>query len=297
MKMNYKIFIWASLLLCFLIACKNSSDRTVDHQTGPFALMMQDSVNIAYTVHGIKSDQSTLVFVHGWSCDQTYWRKQVDHFKSDRQVVTIDLAGHGTSDKGSRTNFSIDNFARDVNQVIDHLALDDYILLGHSMGTMVVLTASAKQNESLSGVVAVDYLFDTLRPMPEEEYQQVISPFEADFFEVTKQFVYNGMFRQDADSLIREQVALDMASAPKDVAISAIASLLKTDFSDILSEVVASDIPRFIINADNNPTNKKYLSDGLGFEVNIIPETNHFFMIEKPDQTNSIIRQITESKR
>ena len=290
-----KVLISLLFSFCLLLACKNTSETQPISSTDPATLIVSDSVSIAYTVHGSKSDLSTLVFVHGWSCDQTYWKHQVDHFKRDRQVITIDLAGHGESSKGIRTDFSIDNFASDVNDVVNQLNLSDYILLGHSMGTMVVLTASANQNESLTGVVAVDYLFDTLRPMPDEEFKGVVAPFENDFYGVTKQFVYNGMFRTDADSLIRNFVSEDMASAPPAVGLSALASLLQTDFNEVMSAIGNSEIPRFIINADNNPTNSNYLEDGLGFKVNIIPETNHFFMMEKPEDTNAIIQKISES--
>ena len=41
-----------------------------------------------------------LVFVHGWSCDRTYWRHQIDDFAGRHEVVAIDLAGHGESGSG-----------------------------------------------------------------------------------------------------------------------------------------------------------------------------------------------------
>ena len=48
-----------------------------------------NKVEIAYDLEG-KGD-ITLLFVHGAFIDQNYWLAQVDHFKQDYQVVTLDL--------------------------------------------------------------------------------------------------------------------------------------------------------------------------------------------------------------
>ena len=54
-----------------------------------------DGVDIHYEVHG--EGEPTLVFIHGWSCDRSYWQAQVEYFAKQYQVITIDLAGHGES--------------------------------------------------------------------------------------------------------------------------------------------------------------------------------------------------------
>jgi pimeloyl-ACP methyl ester carboxylesterase len=48
--------------------------------------------HISYEVRG---GGRPLVFVHGWSCDRTYWREQMDEFAKRHRVVAIDLGGHG----------------------------------------------------------------------------------------------------------------------------------------------------------------------------------------------------------
>jgi hypothetical protein len=51
-----------------------------------------DGVPIAYEVRG--QGPTTLVFVHGWSCDRNYWRHQMDGFQGEYRVIAVDLAGH-----------------------------------------------------------------------------------------------------------------------------------------------------------------------------------------------------------
>ena len=52
-----------------------------------------DNVAISYDVQG--KGEPALVFVHGWSCDKSYWRLQVPYFAKRYKVVTIDLDGTG----------------------------------------------------------------------------------------------------------------------------------------------------------------------------------------------------------
>lgn len=54
-----------------------------------------DGVEIAFEAKG--SGDIALVFIHGWSCDKSYWRNQINELSKSYKIVTIDLAGHGES--------------------------------------------------------------------------------------------------------------------------------------------------------------------------------------------------------
>ena len=84
-----------------------------------------DGVQIAY--HTVGEGNPALVFVHGWSCDKSYWKEQVPFFSEKYRVVTIDLAGHGDSG-ADRTDWSIPAFGQDVASVIKALNLKRVIL-------------------------------------------------------------------------------------------------------------------------------------------------------------------------
>lgn len=99
-----------------------------------------DGVPIAFTRQG---EGPPLVFVHGWSCDQAYWREQVGHFAGRHTVVTVDVAGHGKSGL-ERADWTMTSFGGDVAAVLEELDLRDAILIGHSMGGDVI-TAAARQ--------------------------------------------------------------------------------------------------------------------------------------------------------
>ena len=52
----------------------------------------KDGTSIFYTTSG--KGRTALVFVHGWTCDHTYWRKQLDHFAQNyRNQSLVPLLG------------------------------------------------------------------------------------------------------------------------------------------------------------------------------------------------------------
>jgi len=77
--------------------------------------------------------EPTIVFVHCWTCDHSFWDAQVDYFSRQYQVVWLDLAGHGES--GSRRqHYTMQAFGEDVAAVINQVGARRVILVGHSMG-------------------------------------------------------------------------------------------------------------------------------------------------------------------
>jgi pimeloyl-ACP methyl ester carboxylesterase len=61
------------------------------------------------------------------------------------RVLTIDLLGHGRSDRPPEmVHYSMDFFARQVVGLLDHLELDEAVVGGTSLGANVSLTAAAR---------------------------------------------------------------------------------------------------------------------------------------------------------
>ena len=127
------------MLICLCVFLAGSARSTEAVITG--AATARDGVDIHYEAMG--SGSPTLVFIHGWNCDRHYWSGQLSYFAEQHQVVAIDLAGHGESGL-QRTEWTIGQFGADVASVADQLALDDVILVGHSMGGPVALEAARR---------------------------------------------------------------------------------------------------------------------------------------------------------
>lgn len=79
----------------------------------------------------------------------------VDHLDPTLLVVVVDLPGHGGS-WPPPVDGSIEQFAQDVLQVLDHLNLSSCFVGGHSIGGMIALEIARVRPEALRGVISIE---------------------------------------------------------------------------------------------------------------------------------------------
>ena len=77
----------------------------------------------------------TIVFIHGLGLNQDVWSWQVSLFKN-HNVLIYDLIGHGDS-KDPEGEISLSMFADQLIQIINHIKLEKFILVGFSLGSMI----------------------------------------------------------------------------------------------------------------------------------------------------------------
>ncbi|QHF45421.1 alpha/beta hydrolase [Pseudomonas sp. S35] len=83
---------------------------------------------------------STLVFSHGFGCNQAMWAYLAPQFAERFRVVMYDLVGAGLSDLTAfdKTKYNaLEGYARDLNEIIDAYAQGPVILVGHSVSAMI----------------------------------------------------------------------------------------------------------------------------------------------------------------
>lgn len=245
-----------------------------------------DGVSIRYHVQG--AGDPALVFVHGWSCDKTYWNAQVDYFAQNYRVATIDLGGHGKSGL-ERKDWTIEAFGRDVQAVVEKLNLDPVILIGHSMGGPVIIEATRHIPRGVIGLIGVDTFQNFENEPTQEEINTFLAPLREDFRESTKNFVRNVLFAPDSDSAIVKKITEDMASALPEVGISALENAWTYD---IRAALKAIQVPIRSINCDLYPVNieanKRYAHS---FEVKFMSGVSHFLMMEYPEKFNQLLEE------
>jgi sigma-B regulation protein RsbQ len=99
-----------------------------------------------------------IVFVHGYGCDQNMWRFLTPHFADEYKIVLLDLVGFGGSDLSAydRAKYAtLDGHSRDLLDVVQALDLQDSILVGHSVSSMIAVLAANRAPERFSRLVLV----------------------------------------------------------------------------------------------------------------------------------------------
>jgi pimeloyl-ACP methyl ester carboxylesterase len=82
----------------------------------------------------------TIVFVHGWSLDSTAWHYAKRELSNRFRLVVWDLAGLGRSQASRSGDYRIEKMADDLAAVIENCSQGPVLLLGHSIGGMIVQT-------------------------------------------------------------------------------------------------------------------------------------------------------------
>jgi pimeloyl-ACP methyl ester carboxylesterase len=244
----------------------------------------RDGINLSYDERG--SGSPAFVFVHGWTCDRSFFAPQAEHFAKRHKVVSLDLRGHGASDKPQGA-YPISAYADDVAHLIDQLKLGKVIAVGHSMGGITVLQLAAAHADRVAGIVMVDPAPLAFPPELRGAIEGLVAAIEAGNQEPRRMFIENNLFLPTSDKALVKRVVDVMLAAPPHVAAGAMKGILGFDG---VAAAARCKVPALHL-AATPPLNPPHLmSQWLPTVVNgWTVGAGHFNMLEVPEQVNGMI--------
>jgi pimeloyl-ACP methyl ester carboxylesterase len=245
--------------------------------------LTRDGVKLYYEEAGVGP---ALVFVHGWCCDHTHFARQVEHFSANHRVVSLDLRGHGVSDKPVE-DYTMPLFADDVAFICRELGIDEAVAIGHSMGGNVVTAMAVRHPELVQAAIGVDTALFTSEGARERLKPRVEAMSQPDYLEAALAMV-NSMFLPCDDPRLCETIRRGMTSVPQHTMVSAMQGNLAQS-AETLGTVTQ---PFLLISAGWVPVD-------LAAVRQVIPNlsygqtygSGHFCMLEVPDQVNAMIER------
>jgi len=241
-----------------------------------------DGVPIHYETQG--QSQPALVFVHGWAIDRRYWDAQVPVFARTRQVVTLDLAGHGQSGRG-RQDWSVAAFGQDVRAVVEALSLEKVVLVGHSMSGNVILEAAKAMPGRVVGLIPVDTLLDVDEVTSDAEVKGAIAAFRADYKATASGFMRKYVFTPTTPPALVEAVVKDATSFPPEIGVPVLEQSWRHDPRPLLKQI---HVPIVAVNADKFPTCLDHVRQyAPQYDALIVKGVGHYLMREDPAAFNA----------
>ena len=116
-------------------------------------VLVRNNVTVAGNPEG-----RTMVFAHGFGCDQHMWRFVVPAFEASHRIVLFDYVGAGGSDVSAYDDdrySTLDGYAQDVIEVLDALEVRDAVFVGHSVSSMVGVRAALQRPDLLTTLILV----------------------------------------------------------------------------------------------------------------------------------------------
>jgi pimeloyl-ACP methyl ester carboxylesterase len=255
------------------------------------SLLVATSLSAA-SVDGIKLHSSvsgkgpkTVILVHGWTCDETTWNMQVPALEKDYRVVTLDLPGHGQSGSPKNGKLSMDLFARAVEAVRHEAKADRVVLVGHSMGTPVVVQYARLYPQHTAALVFVDGLVSIPAngggnpPTP----PQMSGPDG----KKAREAMIRGMFSNSTTPEMQQHILSMMLGAPEATAVGA----MQATFDPAIWKGDVFTQPGLGLYADKSRLgDREYMKTHFpNLEYVEIPGTGHFLMMEKAEEFNRLL--------
>jgi pimeloyl-ACP methyl ester carboxylesterase len=265
--------------------CPNETRSAAAADNSRFALFGTNKVH--YVVEG--QGTHTIVFVHCWAGNLSFWREQVPALAGRARLVLLDLPGHGQSDK-PQTDYSMDFLAGAVLAVMRDAHADRATLVGHSMGVPVICRVYAQAPEKVAALVAVDG--PLRRPtMTAEQADQFIGPLRTPEYRANTARFVASMFPVPGTEALRDCVLSDLLATPQYVMLSAMESLFSPDRP--VWDLNRVTVPVLVINAQNPMWTPDYEAYARALsaqtDYRVIEGAGHWLMLEKPAEFNAVL--------
>ena len=114
-----------------------------------------DGVTLRYRVWGDERPDRRIALVHSLAMDGTFWSRVAEQMLPDWEILALDCRGHGGSGKPVGP-YTVELFADDLANILDHEGWDRAIVGGASMGGCVALAFAARHSPRVAGLALVD---------------------------------------------------------------------------------------------------------------------------------------------
>lgn len=246
------------------------------------------------------SGRPPLLFVHGFACAREDWKAQLEFFSPRHEVVACDLRGHGAT-PGRPHECSIEHYGGDVAALANNLRLARTVLVGHSMGTRVVLEAARLEPERVAGIVLIDGSRQGSGSADEAE-AAMRAAIDAVGFSAFRDNAFRQMFFEW--SPLAERLLARSQRLPAETGYALWLNMVRWDAERMESALAAVRVPLMVIQSTTVDSSRKRAplkagqttpfldlirSKVPGARIEVLPGVGHFSQLEAADAVNRLI--------
>ena len=248
-----------------------------------------------------------LLLIHGITLQAGIWAPQLHRLADRYRVVAVDVRGHGRSRAGS-DGFGRRTAARDVATVLEHLDLRDAIVVGHSMGGMILMEFAGDHpqvlEERVAGVVfmntaAYELLPPAVLPAARALGRRVRTRFEAGRPVPERAIgeddlswvIARGAFGSRPSAKAVDQVRRYLGEVPQATSLPSWIDLLDHDAREALS---ATRTPSLILVGSRDLLTPVAAARRIArflphARLEVLPRAGHQLMQERPDEVGRLL--------
>ncbi len=258
-----------------------------------------NGLNLAYTDQG---QGSPVVFLHAFPQSRAMWAPQAEAVSKTHRFITLDFRGFGESDE-PLWHYTLEQFADDVNSLLDHLSIRQAVLVGLSMGGYTLFPFYRKYADRVKGLV----LADTRAQADTEEgragrfamAQTAYTKGASAIADIMLPKLLSPVVLQTKPDLVRQVRATIERTQVSGIAGALMAMAERPDSVPLLTQIACPTL--VIVGEQDGPTppaDGKLMAEHIpGARLEIIPQAGHLSNLEQPEAFNAAIRAFLEAIR
>jgi 3-oxoadipate enol-lactonase len=248
-----------------------------------------NDIDIHYEVSG---RGVPLLFIHGLGSSLKDWEAQVADFSKDYQVITVDLRGHGQSDKPPGP-YSIGLFAADVAGLLDRLKTGPVHVVGLSMGSAVAWHMALDHAESVRTLVLTNMSAEVPVKGLRARCAFFIRVFIIRVLGMKKlgEILAPRLFPKPEHAVQRQNLIRRWSQNDKKASLSALYALKNWSVMDRLENVMC---PVLVVASDQDYSPLQHKEDYVRrmprAELTVVEDARHGLPLEWPEIYNNLVR-------
>jgi pimeloyl-ACP methyl ester carboxylesterase len=242
-------------------------------------------------------DAPTILLVHCYTCSMSYWQRLEPLLRRDHRVITVDLLGHGDSEK-PKDGYSMEHQADTIAQALDELGAPRVLAVGQSLGGPISTALAQRHPDKVRGLVIMDSASQTKyvelpltakiarAPVIGPAIKQVV-PDSTIHKELSKAFHEGFDFPDTFVENVKERTYTAWAESPKEGGDF-------TDAQHLDDRIASTRLPVTVIfGAEDrivNPDSADDYRDIPGAKVVVLPGIGHTPQMEAPARSAALVR-------
>lgn len=248
-----------------------------------------NNINLNYHVDG---KGQPLLFIHGLGSSMQDWESQVTEFAKKYQVITLDLRGHGKSDKPEGP-YSIPLFSADAADLLKSLSIGLAHIVGISLGGAVAFQLAIDHPELVKTLTIVNSAPTLGEPaQAQQEVERRVGIVQQMGMRAMGQALSPNLFPKPEHAALRDTFVERWAGNDPRAYVDATRSMLGWN---VISRLGSIQCPTLVIAADQDyspvAVKQAYVKLMPNARLVVIPDSHHATPIEKPAEFNQALAQ------
>jgi 3-oxoadipate enol-lactonase len=238
----------------------------------------------------------TLVLLHAFPLCAEMWRPQLAAVPPGWRFVAPDLRGFGTSDpRPTDVAPSVDDYAEDVEALLDTLALDRVVVAGLSMGGYAAFSLLRRRPGRVAGLVLADTRAEadgeTARAARDGMIDTLAAGGPPAVFEKMQPGLLGQTTRTSRPAVVAEVRALALAQSAGAIRRAILRLKSRPDSTPLLTAIAC---PALVVVGEEDQITTPDVARGLsqaiaGAELAVIPSAGHLSNFERPEEFNKVL--------